>query len=146
MNILGVDYGHKRIGLSYADTDLGVAVPISAAVEPDFESRMGHIAAEIKLRSVDMLVVGYPLNMDGTVGHKALEVDEFIAELLRRFGLPVERADERLSSHQAESDMRAFSGGGKRKTLSGRKRMRKSGDIDSRASALFLQEYLDSRT
>ncbi len=144
MNILGIDYGHKRIGLSYADTELGVAVPIPAAVEPDFESRMGHIAVEIKRRRIDMLVVGYPFNMDGTLGQKAREVDNFIEELIRRFKLPVERADERLSSYQAESDMLAFSGG-KRKTLSERKKERLSGEIDSRASALFLQEYLDTQ-
>ncbi len=143
MNILGIDYGHKRIGLSYADSELGVAVPIPAAVETDAEARISHIAMEIKQRAISMLIVGYPFNMDGTVGAKAMEVDNFIAELEKRFALPVKRVDERLSSYQAENDMRVFSRS-KDKSNSARKKRRQSGDIDSRASALFLQEYLDS--
>lgn len=144
MNYLGIDYGHKRIGLSYADSSLGVAVPISAAVEASREGRLARIGAEIKARRIDSLVVGYPYNMDGSVGDKAREVDEFIKVLESMFGLPVIRFDERLSSFQAEQDF--FSMNPKAtKSVAARRRHRKSGDIDSRASALFLQEYLDTK-
>ena len=74
MNILAVDYGHKRVGLAYADSDLGVAVPIPAAVESSGEERLRHIASEIKNRKIEKIVVGYPLNMDGSRGEKAMEV------------------------------------------------------------------------
>ena len=144
MKILGLDYGHRRIGLAYAD-ELGVAYPIEAAVEPTFEERLAHIAREIKRRGPDMLLVGYPYNMDGSVGGKAREVDEFVRTLEGRFGLPVETSDERLSSFQAESDLGMFSRGKGKKSVAARQKYRRSGDIDSRAIALVLQDYLDGK-
>ena len=119
MNILGIDYGDKRIGLSYADSQIGVAVPVQAATEHSFEERLGHILSEIRQRGVEKLVVGYPLNMDGTISRKALDVD-----------------------YQAESDINSFNSR-KTRTVAARKKNRKTGQIDSRASAIFLQEYLD---
>lgn len=143
MNILGIDYGHKRIGLSYADTEIGVAVPIRAANEQDQAERIKHILEEVSQRRIDKLVVGYPLNMDGSMSQKAREVDAFIAEITPMFSGEIVRVDERLSSYQAESDMNSFSGR-KTRTVAARKKNRKTGEIDSRASAIFLQEYLDS--
>ena len=141
---MGIDYGHKRIGLAYADTSLGVAVPIPAAVQPTLEARLEQIAQDIKLRSIDKIVVGYPYNMDGSVGDKAREVDEFIAKIEAAFGLPVERTDERLSSFQAENDFFAMSPKTK-KSVAARKKHRRTGDIDSRACALFLREYIETQ-
>ena len=143
MNLLGIDYGHKRIGLAYADSMLGVAVPIQPAVDSTPEARFSQIAKEITERKIEKIVVGYPYNMDGTIGDKAREVDEFIAELEKRFQLPLDRTDERLSSFQAEQDFFAMSSKAK-KSISARKKHRRSGDIDSRACAIFLQEYIDT--
>ena len=81
MNYLGIDYGEKRIGLSTGDDDVRLAVPVPAAVEPTREARLAHIEREIQQRRIGELVVGYPFNMDGSVGFKAKEVDAFIAEL-----------------------------------------------------------------
>ena len=143
MKILGLDYGHKRIGLAFAD-ELGVAYPIDAAIQPTFPERLAHIAREIERRKPEILLVGYPYNMDGSVGDKAKEVDGFIAKLKERFGLPIETSDERLSSFQAEADLGMFSKGGKKKSVAARQKYRRSGDIDSRAIALVLQDYLDN--
>jgi len=143
MNILAIDYGHVRVGLAYADTSLGVAVPIPAAVEGSFEARIEHIAGEIKNRRIHKIVIGYPLNMDGTSGDKILEVEDYIKVLSEKFGLPIEKADERLSSYQAEQDYYAM-GGKAKKSMAARLKHRRSGDIDSRAASLFLQEYLDT--
>lgn len=143
MNILAIDYGHKRIGLAYGDSEIGVAVPIKAAGENSAEERLARIKSEIETRKIDKLVLGYPLNMDGTKSKKAGEVDEFAAVLERVFALPIARVDERLSSYQAESDMAAFAPK-KTKTIRARQKTRRSGEVDSRAAALFLQEYLDS--
>lgn len=143
MNLLGIDYGRKRVGLAYADTELGVAVPIGAAVGATLESRMERIAEEVRARRIDKIVVGYPFNMDGSVGATAREVDGFIDCLRARFSLPVERCDERLSSFQAECDLRALNPRAAGKTTAARKRYRRSGDIDSRAIALVLQDYID---
>lgn len=143
MNILCIDYGHKRVGLACADSELKVAVPIPAAVEGNPEARLDHIAREIRERKIGRIVVGYPYNMDGSAGFKAREVDAFIAEIEKKFGLPVVRFDERLSSFQAEADYSAVSRAGK-KSVAARKKLRRSGEIDSRASALILREYLES--
>lgn len=142
MKILGLDYGHKRIGLAFAD-ELGVAFPIEAAVEADLEGRLLHIASEIDKRKPDMLLLGYPYNMDGTASKKMEEVDEFIELLKSRFGLPVDTSDERLSSFQAESDLNNFTKK-KKRSIASRKKYRRSGDLDSRAIALVLQDYVDN--
>ncbi len=141
MNWLGIDYGEKRIGLAAGD-ELGIAVPLAAAVEPDAEARFGRIGAEIERRRVDELVVGYPYNMDGTVSAKAREVDGFIAELERRFGLPVHRVDERLTSYAAAEHLKAAGRRPKRKDI---RRHRRTGEVDSRAATLILQDFLDTR-
>lgn len=145
MNYLGIDYGEKRIGLSSGDDDIRLAVPIPAAVEPTKEARMEHIAKEIERRRIGALVVGYPFNMDGSVGFKAKEVDAFIAALELRFSLPVHRTDERLTSQAAESQMRMGKPQKTRKkqSIKAKQEERRSGELDSRAATLILQDYLD---
>ncbi|WP_309400301.1 Holliday junction resolvase RuvX [Cerasicoccus maritimus] len=145
MNYLGIDYGEKRIGLSAGDDEVCLAVPIPAAVEPTKEARMVHIAQEIKQRRIGALVVGYPYNMDGSVGFKAKEVDAFIGELEAKFGLPIHRTDERLTSQAAEAQMRTNKPKKSRskKSVKAKQEERRSGNLDSRAAALILQDYLD---
>lgn len=143
MNFLAIDYGSRRIGLAHGDSELGIAMPVPAATEPDFEQRVAHIGREIRERRIGTLVVGYPVNMDGSHGFKTKEVDEFIALLESRFGLPVERADETLSSYEAESGISAKRKGGR--DARSRKKFRRTGEIDSRAAAVFLQDFLNAK-
>ena len=138
MRYLGIDYGEKRIGLSFSD-ELGIAVPLPAATA---SNQWDEIARIIETRGVDAIVVGYPYNMDGTIGFKAKEVDVFIGELEKRFSLPVYRMDERLSSHQAQSDMSTMRIGKKAKSIKAKQAARKTGELDSRAAALILQDFL----
>ncbi len=135
---LGIDYGEKRIGLSFGDGLLGVAVPCPAACGKTKKARFAAIEAAITQRGITSLVVGYPYNMDGSKGAKVAEVDTFIEELQKRFGLPVHRLDERLTTVKVHDDLKVF--GRKRRT--GR-RTPPPGDIDSRAATLILQDYLD---
>ena len=136
MRILGIDYGERRIGLAYGD-EIGVATPLKAAVQATREEREDFIAEVIKQRRVDKLVVGYPYNMDGTVGFKAREVDAFISKLEVRFKLPVERVDETLTSVQAQNAVK-----NKKRNLAATKKTRATGDLDSSAASLILQDYL----
>ena len=62
MNYLGIDWGEKRIGLAFAD-DIGVAMPLSAAVAVSKKERMRHIETMLTQRKVQELVVGYPLSL-----------------------------------------------------------------------------------
>jgi len=134
MRCLGIDYGAKRIGLAYGD-EVGVATPLPAVIEPAGDARWARLAEVVKARRVTDLVVGYPYNMDGSVGFKAKEVDAFIDELKTRHGLPVHRVDETLTSYAAESSI-------KKKDRRG---VRDSGLIDSRAATIILQDFLDQR-
>ena len=131
MNTLGIDWGEKRIGLAFADS-LAIAVPIEPAVQKKLKERLAHIEKQIKERKVEAIAIGYPLNMDGTVGFKAKEVDVFIEKLENRFHLPVTRVDERLTSHLVERDYKD-----RRKRIDP-----KSGAIDSSAACIILQDFL----
>ena len=143
MNYLGIDYGEKRIGLSFAD-ELGIALPIPPAIGKSLEDRLQQISDVIKQRRVGAIVIGYPYNMDGSIGFKAKEVDQFIDILKVRFQLPIHQTDERLTSAQAEFDMQSIMHKKKRKTIAQQQRDRKTGDIDSRAATLILQEFLNA--
>lgn len=134
MRCLGIDYGAKRIGLAHGD-EIGVATPLPAVIEPAGEGRWTKIGEVIRVRRITDLVVGYPYNMDGSVGFKAKEVDAFVAELKARFGLPVHLVDETLTSYAAESSI-------KKKD---RRDVRDSGLIDSRAATIILQDFLDQK-
>jgi len=135
---VGIDYGERRIGLAYAD-EIGVALPIPAATGGDPETRLEQVVALAKARRVDALIVGYPYNMDDSIGYKAREVDDFIALLEPKVGVPIHRVDERLTTHAAQAGVEATGRKGKRD-----RKTRNSGDIDSRAAALILQDYLDA--
>jgi putative Holliday junction resolvase len=134
MRCLGIDHGTRRIGLSYGD-EIGVATPLPALLLPDATKQWAGIAAMVRDRKITDIVLGHPLNMDGSSGPKALEVEEFARRLRSEFDLPVHLVDERLTSHEAESTI----------APSKRRAVRKSGLIDSRAATLILQDFLDGR-
>lgn len=140
-NFLAIDYGSRRIGLAHGD-ELGIAMPVPAATEADANARLEHIATEIRMRRITTLIVGYPVNMDGSHGFKTKEVDAFIGVLEERFGLPVIRVDETLSSYEAESHMTAKRKGGN--NARARQAHRRTGEIDSRAATVILQDYFNS--
>ncbi len=133
MNYLGVDYGRKRVGLSFAEGELGIAVPLPAIVNQQAGSIFEKIGQLAKERRIGELVIGYPLHMDGRKGKRTDEVDEFIRGLEKRLNLKVHRVDERLSTSKVESDFKAM----------GRKVSKKSGEIDSSAATLILQDFLE---
>jgi putative Holliday junction resolvase len=142
MNYLGIDYGQKRIGLSFAD-ELGVAYPLPAAIQKELSDRLGFIKSVITKRNIKILIVGYPYELSGAQGSRIETVEGFIQLLEQKFGLPIIRVDERLTTHKAESDMKLF----KKKTASLHKirSHRKTGDVDSRAATIILQDFLESK-
>ena len=76
LRCLGIDYGTRRIGLAFGD-ELGVAVPLPALTGADPARRWAALAEVVKQRRITDIVVGHPLNMDGTIGAKAREIEEF---------------------------------------------------------------------
>ncbi len=137
---LGIDYGSKRVGLSHGD-ELGFAFPLPAATASEPEERFAQIGREIARLKITALVLGYPLSLEGEKTKRCLEVDAFAAELTRRFGLPIELVDEGLTS-QAADDL-----SGQRKPRSSKERQdqARTGERDSRAAAVLLQDFLNSR-
>ncbi len=134
LRCLGIDYGAKRIGLSFGD-ELGVATPLPALTETTPADRLARLTAVIRERRITDLVVGHPLNMDGSAGFKAREAETFAAQVQAATGLPVHWVDERLTTYAAEAAVP------KRE----RRGLRASGIIDSRAACLILQDFLDQR-
>ena len=134
MHFLGIDYGTKRVGLAHGD-EIGVATPLPALVDADEAVRWRKLGELIKARRITELVLGYPYNMDGSIGFKAKEVEAFAERLTAAFGLPVHLVDETLTSDEAESSI----------AKKDRRSVRGSGLVDSRAACLILQDYLDQR-
>jgi putative Holliday junction resolvase len=132
MRCLGIDFGEKRVGLSFGD-DLGVATPLPALMDPVPRVRMEALAAVIRQRGITDLVLGHPLNMDNSAGFKAREVEAFAARLKAEFALPVHLVDERLTSYEAEASIPRHK----------RRAMRATGLIDSRAACLILQDFME---
>ncbi len=134
LRALGIDPGTRRIGLAYGD-ELGLATPLPALTQATPQQRWAALTAIIQQRRITDLVLGYPLNMDDSVGPKAREAEALAERLRREFNLPVHLVDERLTSHEAESGF----------TATERRAVRQSGVIDSRAAALILQDFLNQR-
>tara|TARA_B100000212_G_scaffold188575_1_gene142191 strand:+ start:1103 stop:1537 length:435 start_codon:yes stop_codon:yes gene_type:complete len=131
-NYLGIDYGTKRIGLAYSD-ELGVALPIGAIPGVELDGCWEALAEQIEQRGINQIVLGYPIQMDGKLGRRAKEVDEFAKQLVNRFGLSVSRVDERLTSFAAEESL-----GKQAKSKKGRA----SGRIDATSACLILKDFL----
>lgn len=136
MRSMSLDLGSRTIGIAVSDlTRLianGVETVRRTSPERDF-ARLGELLAEWE---VDEIVLGYPKNMNGTIGERARLTEAFAEELRSRFpGIPVILWDERLSTVAAErvlidADLQ-------------RKKRRKV--IDMMAAVVILQNYLDGR-
>ncbi len=134
MRCIGIDYGERRVGLSFGD-EIGVAVPLDAAIEETEDARIERIVRVARERDATDLVFGYPYNMDGSIGFKAKEVDQFIEKVASRITLNVHRIDERLTSQEASKGFKK----GRDDAL------RRSGKLDSSAATLILQDFLNQR-
>jgi len=131
MRILGLDLGEKRIGVAISDA-LGITAQGLDTIDRQDETLLDKIVRD---NDVSEIVVGLPLNMNGTKGEKARDAALFADIIGKRLSVPVELWDERLSSVSAEKDMINAD-------LSRKRRKRLSDRI---AAQLILQNYLDSR-
>ena len=133
--VLAVDYGERRTGVAVSD-ELGITAQgldtITVKDEADIPQRIAAIAAD---RDVGTIVLGLPLNMNGTESEKSTKVRE-VAEVLRELtGCPVVLWDERMTSLQAQRVMQELS----------MKTRGNKGHVDRIAATLILQEYLTAR-
>jgi putative holliday junction resolvase len=140
MRTLGIDFGKRRIGLAMSDAGGKLATPGEVLEANSVPQALDKIMRVIDVEGVERLVVGLPLNMDGTRGGAAKEVTEFGRLLVQRSGKKVIFVDERLSSFQAEQDLTAAKREGRKLTRQAKKR-----HLDAVAAANFLQDFLDGK-
>ncbi|MEE4245165.1 MAG: Holliday junction resolvase RuvX [Kangiellaceae bacterium] len=107
---MGFDFGVKSIGVAYGQTVTHSARPLSALKAKDGQPNWQEIQQLINQWQPQALIVGCPLNMDGTEQELTLRARKFGKRLHGRFGLPVIEVDERLSTAEAKS--RLFDAGG----------------------------------
>jgi putative Holliday junction resolvase len=132
--LIGLDHGSRRIGVAVGDTETGMAFARTAIVRRNLEVDLEAIEALVNAESPELVVIGLPLNMDGTEGGQAASAMAFGERLVAR-GIRIAYMDERLSSWEA----------GERLAEAGRRPRRESGELDSTAARLILQQYLDAR-
>ncbi len=133
MRILGLDYGEVRIGLAISDPDGVISQPLGHFGATPRRELLDHVRRLCVERQVGRLVVGLPVNMNGTEAASAEKARQFGEAAAAATGLPVEFVDERLTTASAERLLIEADMG----------RRQRKGKIDSVAAALILQTYLD---
>ncbi|MBI4336180.1 MAG: Holliday junction resolvase RuvX [Candidatus Omnitrophica bacterium] len=135
MRILGLDLGRKRIGVAMSDPMAIVAQGVKSIQVSDEAKAISEISDFVKENSVDEIVIGLPLNMDGSQGPMAQEAINFAGKLREKTGVSVNMRDERLTSLQIERDLIFMDvSRAKRKKIN-----------DMLAAQIILQNYLDSK-
>lgn len=135
MKIMAVDFGDARTGLAVCDRTEFLASPVGGIQETNFKKVVNQVAIATVEYAVGMVVVGHPINMDGSKGARAQKCADFAEELRKRVQVPVVLWDERRSTITAhnmlnENDVR----GQKRKEI-----------IDEVAATVILESYLEYR-
>ncbi|KYC42539.1 crossover junction endodeoxyribonuclease RuvA [Scytonema hofmannii PCC 7110] len=135
ISALGLDVGSKRIGVAGCDRTGLIATGLVTVERTSFEKDAEKLRQITSDREVQVLVVGLPYSMDGSLGFQARQVQKFAKRLAKALNLPVEYIDERLTSFQAEQMLIAEN----------RSPSRNKGLIDRKAASLILQQWLDVR-
>jgi len=134
MVILALDYGEKRIGAAVGNSDLRISTPVRPLKNEGKISIITDIKKIIDEYEISLVVLGYPLNMDGSESLMSRKVKKFKNLISKETGLDVKLIDERLTSFEAE-EMLKDSGGGIRKN----KKL-----IDSVSAHIILTEYMET--
>lgn len=133
MRYLAIDYGRKRTGLAVCDAQETMAFPFD--VLHDQKNLVQRIEQIVASEHIEAVVVGLPLNMDGSQGPQAKQVLAFAKQLERHIAIPIHFQDERLSSFGAEEKLQAM----------GLSKAKQRERLDAVAAAEILQAFLDER-
>jgi len=137
---MAIDYGEARTGLALSDYTGLIATPLTTLTDRNMDWLVKRIAEAVSEHEVGAIVVGNPLNMDGSVGEKS-EKCELLADKLREcVKIPVEMLDERLTTVEAHEIMKENT------SRAGKSRKRRhTSAVDAVAAAVILQSYLDMK-
>ena len=138
MRILAIDYGSKGIGIAISDELQMMARPLTTIRRERMKMSeiYDRISSLVQENQAGELVVGMPLNMDGSRGDAAISVEKFISKLKEKMEIPVFAVDERLTSHEADQILREMGVGE-------RERRARS---DEYAAMIILQDFLDQKS
>ena len=133
--ILGIDYGDSRTGIAVSDALGWTAQGLETIVyKGNMNILLNRIGEIIKEYDIKKIVIGFPRNLNGTIGPRAEKTEEFIKILIDKFKLNVIKWDEWLSTVSAHRDMNDM----------GVKNKKKKDLVDTIAAVHILQNYLDS--
>ncbi len=135
VSALGLDVGHKRIGVAGCDRTGLIATGLTTLEGLTFAQVVEQLQVLVRERQVTQLVVGLPYTLSGELGTQAKRVQKFTGRLAQALQLPVDYVDERLTSYQAEQLLLA-----ERRSPSRYRAL-----IDRKAAAIILQQWLDQR-
>ena len=137
MRIMGLDYGSKTVGVAISDALLLTAQPIETierSSENKLRKTLARIDALILSYEVERIVLGFPLNMDDSIGERAEKTLAFKERLEARTGLPVILQDERLSTFAAKETLSEM----------GVHPKEQKQYVDKIAASYILQDYLNT--
>ena len=133
--ILGLDVGDKRIGVAVSDPTGMLVTPLVTIQRKNMRTDVARLAALVTEQEAGTVVVGLPLNMDGTEGEQALKVRSLAKQLSSATKVPIEFQDERLSTFSAIETL----------TERGIKTGHNRELVDMEAAAVILREFLDRK-
>jgi putative Holliday junction resolvase len=142
MRFLGIDYGTKRIGLALSDEEGHFAFPKEIVLNDS--NTFKTIGEILKKEKVDEVVIGESVDFSGKLNALSARIEDFISELEERFGLPIHKQKEFLTSVEArksEKNKETLT----QKQAHSRLKDKKRGHVDASAAALILQRYLDKK-
>lgn len=134
VSALGLDVGKKRLGVAGCDGTGLIATGLTTIERTTFDRDLEQLRQIVQERQVQVLVIGLPYRLDGTLGSQGRQVQKFAARLQHSLNLPIEFVDERLTSVEAEQQLRS----------SKRFSRQDKGAIDRRAATIILQQWLDT--
>lgn len=134
MQLLAFDYGLKNIGVASGQTETGITATRPALKAKDGIPNWDQLAALLEDWQPGLVLVGLPLNMDGSESELSMRARKFARRLEGRFGLKTELVDERLSSFEAKGEVMARNGS----------RNYGTHPVDGIAARIILETYLNS--
>ena len=138
MRILGLDYGSKTVGVAVCDP-LGITAQMVETIVREREDKLrrtlARIQALVEEYKIERIVLGYPKNMNNTIGERAEKSLQLKETLERRLGLPVVMWDERLTTVEADRTL----------IEAGVRRENRKKYVDMIAAVFILQGYLDAK-
>ncbi|MDR0426621.1 MAG: Holliday junction resolvase RuvX [Clostridiales bacterium] len=136
MKILGVDYGDRRTGLAACDVTETLSYPLTVLTHKSMRAAVEAVAGAARDEGAQLIVLGLPLNMDGTAGARADKTGAFGRVLERVTGIAVVYQDERLTSLLADERLAA----------AGVKKSKRKEKRDMAAAQCILEAYLNQKS